>query len=68
MNYEYANICQLNGKKIGKNRSDIPFNANFGTNFSYNPYFAVKSADLPFIVPICAIYHWKENFMESLKL
>ena len=55
-------------KKIVKNHSDIPFNSNFVTTFSYNPYFTVKSADLPFIVPIYAIYHWKENFMEILKM
>ena len=47
--------------------SNSQFNANFGAIFLDNPYFTLKSADLPFTAPLCAIYHWKGNFLRCLE-
>ena len=46
---------------------NFQFNVNFGAIFVDNPYFTLKSADLPFTAPLCAIYHWKGNFLRCLE-
>ena len=47
--------------------SNFQFNANLGAIFLDNPYLTLKSADLPFTAPLCAIYHWKGNFLRCLE-